>query len=136
MLANEQRNITLTFPNEGVTFSQILVTYLTANHYRLDETPLLIDDVKYGDVVALERQPDGTFSFQSIIEPSAWRSHDYILSKAVIDSTAFQDLLSMVIAQGGHWEHWFGGCILIYLPPNAPCQPDEVIAAISDVLSP
>jgi hypothetical protein len=135
MLVNDQLNITLTFPDEGVTFSRILVTPITGNRYRLDETPLLIEGVKYGDVVTLELQPDGTFQFQAVFESSSWRLYDYILSKAVIESAAFQELLSTVIAQGGRWEQFFGGCILIYLPPDASCQPYEAITAIDKALS-
>jgi len=135
MLANNQVDITLMFPQEGITCSRLLVTHIAADHYRLDETPLLIEGAKYGDVVKLELQPDGTFHFLSVIEPSTWRVHDYILSKAVIESIAFQDLLSAVIAQGGDWEQFFGGCILIYLPPDAPCQPNQAIEAIYKSLS-
>ena len=135
MGTNNQLEIALVFPEAGITFPHILVTHIAANQYRLDETPLLIEGAKYGDVVEVAAQLDGTFHFLSVTEPSPWRVHDYILSRTAIESSAFQALLSMVIDQGGHWEQVFGGCILIYLPPDAPCQPDQAIDAICKALS-
>jgi hypothetical protein len=48
-----------------------------------------------------------------------------MLQKEMIESAAFEALKDTIEKQGGKWERFMGGMILIHLPPEASLDPQE-----------
>jgi|SRR5579883_1088800 hypothetical protein len=113
----------------------IVVTPLGGDLYRLEWTPLLVDQELFlGDVIEAETLANGELSFRRLVTPSPWHHWQWILSKEVIESLAFEALKSTIEKQGGKWERYLGGIILIHLPPGTPLDPQEEMKKVINMV--
>ncbi len=104
----------------------LVVTPLGGDLYRLEWTPLLVDQELFlGDVIEAETQENGELSFRRLVTPSPWHHWQWILSKDVVESPIFEALTATIEKQGGKWERYLGGIILFHLPPEASLDPQE-----------
>jgi hypothetical protein len=126
--------IDIYFPEENITVG-CCVVQLERNTYRLEEGTVLAESASYGDIVRLAKQEDGVFVFQGIITPSGLQRYWRLLSKDIIQSVLFQELLAKVITQGGYWQQDFGGVIDIYTPSSSSIDIEVEVNCIIQLLN-
>ena len=103
--------------------------------YRLEWTPLLVEQELFlGDVIEAETQENGELAFRRLVTPSSWHHWQWILSKEVIESPAFEALQGTIKKLGGEWERYLGGVILLHLPPGVPLDPQEEVKKIINMV--
>jgi hypothetical protein len=127
-------DVELTF-DEGASIEHVLVTPLALHQYRLEESPVSGDNLRYRDVIEAEPQADGCLRFLRLVEKSPFRISVYFLPKNVIDSQQFQDVLKRVLEIGGNWEIVFGGVVYLHVLRAKAFDPTNEIQAIRDALS-
>jgi hypothetical protein len=126
----ESQAIRIRFQGEESIEGNYLVTPLAGRHYRLDEATFFAEGADYGDLIELDRNSDGTYSFVRVIAPSAFHRSDFLIPQRLVGSTKLQGLLDAVSAQGGYWDRVFGGVLAIYLPPTSTLDPEQAFRAM------
>ncbi|GEM_PF-385928 len=110
------------FPAEGVTTS-VTLTKVGPALYRLDSVPLMVESVKFRDIVEADDMDGKKLRFRRVVQESNWRVFDFLLSKEDRDSEKIDRVLRRVERIGGHWERVLGGYLLICLPPEVDWNP-------------
>lgn len=110
------------FPAEGVT-TTATVTKIGAALYRLDFVPVLIESVKFRDIIEADEIDGKTLRFRRVVQSSDWRVYDFILGKGHRNSERTNLVLRRVEQVGGHWERVCGGWLFICLPPDVDWDP-------------
>lgn len=119
--------IPLEFPEEGLTQS-LLVTELDDNKFRIEDLMASFSgEIKYHDVIEVEKSPEGNLVFQQVIKESNWQTNDYLLSHQLTQSTELKDFLNDIHKNGGLSEIKMGGWLTIAMPPNSKIDVDEKI---------
>jgi hypothetical protein len=109
-------------PAEGVTTSAT-VTMVAEGLYRVDSVPVMIESVKFRDVIEADDVDGKVLRFCRVVEKSDWRVFDFLLAREAIESEKISTVLRRVEQIGGHWERVFGGCLFICLPPEVAWNP-------------
>lgn len=113
----------------------LALTPLGGDLYRLEWTPLLLEqEVFLGDVIEAETQENGELAFRRLVTPSSWHHWQWILRQEIIESPAFEALQGTIEKQGGKWERYLGGIILIHLPPGVPLDPQKEVKKIINMV--
>ncbi len=110
------------FPAEGMTASAT-VTKVGVALYRLDSVPVMVDSVKFRDVIEADEVDGKTLRFRRVAQKSDWRVFDFLLARDDRESEKINRVLRRVEQLGGHWERVFGGCLFICLPPEVDWNP-------------
>jgi hypothetical protein len=110
------------FPAEGVTASAT-VTKVGEKLYRLDSVPVMVESVKFRDIIEADEIDGKALRFRRVAQKSDWRVFDFLLANADRESDKIHRVLRRVEQVGGHWERVFGGCLFICLPPNVDWNP-------------
>ncbi len=101
------------------------VTPLEGNLYRLEVTPVFVEQQLFlGDIIEAETQEDGVLSFRRLVTPSPWCHWQWFLSRATVESPAFEALKEAIEEQGGKWEQVFGGLFFVHLPKESRFDPE------------
>lgn len=95
----------------------LLLTSIGLGLFRLEESSLL-GEACYHDVIRASPKADGSLEFGGLAVPSGLHTQEWLLSKALIESAAFESVLEWVMSVGGNWEQAFGGLLLIHVPPD------------------
>ena len=108
---------------------------LGANYYRLGSTLLTLGDEKEvrlyaGDVIEAEAQENGVLRFGRIIERSRWHHWEWLLSREVIESSAFENFQRTLVTHGGEWEQVMGGIFFAHLPEGSAFDPEAEIKKV------
>ena len=115
------------FPKEAMT-THLLMTPLGGSQYRLEETPMLLEDeLFFHDVIRAKRRLGGGLQYQQLVAKSGLLVYDFILPLEFAASERLQLLLRRVGDEGGQWERVFGGILIIHLPADALMKPYEEI---------
>lgn len=121
------KSYTITFPKEAMT-THLLMTPLGGSQYRLEETPVFLEDeLSFHDVIRAKRRLRGGLQFQHLVDKSGLRVYEFVLSQEFAVSERLQVLLRRVEDEGGHWERVFGGILFIHLPVDASMKPNEEV---------
>src|SRR4051794_18774505 len=83
------------FPAEGVTTSAT-VTKVGAALYRLDSVPVMIESVKFRDVIEADDIDGKTLRFRRVAEKSDWRVYDFMLARDALESEKTNSVLRKV----------------------------------------
>ena len=104
------------------------VTPLEGNLYRLEETPVFIEQQLFlGDVIEAETHEDGVLYFHRMITPSPWLHWQWLLSRVTVESPAFATLKEAIEEQGGKWEQVFDGLFFVHLPKESRFDPETAL---------
>ena len=96
---------------------QIEAVLLTAHRLRLEETPLLgSEPIHAGDIVEVDRLPDGTYQFLRVIDRAPMRHYAWVVPEGWHDSPDRDAYVAKVEAAGGRWEQTFGGLLRVHVP--------------------
>lgn len=117
-----EENFLIEFPDEAITVS-VPYTRVGVGRFRLDGVPLGVEAAGFKDVIEAEPAEGGRLRFRRVVEPSGWRTHEFILPAPRIDSEWGQSLLRELDAHGAHWERVFGGLLFICIPPGLDLDP-------------
>lgn len=112
-------------------FSQdVLVQHLEGNHYRIcgAEIRLFNEEYNVGDVVEAHRNSDNELAVIQLVEPGNFRSFQFILPLGWAEKPEMVNVLNHILAVGGEWEGFFGGILLVALPPDTSYDPSDEIA--------
>ena len=107
----------------------LLVTPVDSNLYRLEESSGM-GEVVFGDVIEVERHPEGRLQFKRIATPSRLATTTSILPLNVTKTAEFRTFLDRVMSLGGNWELLYGGVLLVHLPQPVPFDVEPEIKAI------
>jgi hypothetical protein len=125
----------LIFPDGGS--GEVAVTPLADGRYRLEATPLLyIEDVYFGDEIAVTRDDDGQLLFAGVVRRSGMRTYSWLLSRSLADSSEMARFREAVAAAGGKWEHAFGGCCLAHVPADSPLDVERSFVYLTEIAKP
>ena len=95
------KNYRVIFPKEAAT-AQIAMTALGHFQYRLEETPVLLEEELYfHDVIEARGGFQRGLEFQRLIKRSGLRVFEFLLPQAIAESEALQRILRQVVAEGG-----------------------------------
>jgi hypothetical protein len=98
----------------------VALAHLQGSQYRLESSSLFGEpQVFYGDIVEIEMTGERTGLFRRIVGRSGFRVLDRLLGSQITDSPLFQPMLDQIVQLGGNWERFFGGFLLIHIPPGA-----------------
>jgi hypothetical protein len=123
------------FPDGGS--GEVAVTEVAAGRYRLEATPLLyVEDVYFGDEIAVARDDDGQLRFDGVVRRSGLRTYSWLLSQSLADSSEMARFREAVASAGGTWEHVFGGCCLAHVPADSPLDVERSFASITEIAKP
>ena len=108
---------------------------LGANYYRLGSTLLTLGDEKEvrlyaGDVIEAEPQENGVLRFCRVVERSRWHHWEWLLSREVIESSAFETFQRTLVTHGGEWEQVMGGIFFAHLPEGSAFDPEAEIEKV------
>lgn len=117
------------FATEGVSVS-VPLEPVGDRLYRLDGVPVFVESAGFGDIIEAEPGEGGRLRFVRVAKPGGWRTFDYILPLAKIDSEWLQSLLAELTARGGHWERVFGGLLFVCIPPGLDLDPSPWVATV------
>jgi len=109
-----------------VTHSDFLVTKVGENLFRLEEHPILFEEVNYKDIIEAKVEDD-KLVFQKLYQESDLKHFDYIFSKENHESEKFENLLKQIDENGGYWTQAFGGCLLVSLPKDSNFDLDKKV---------
>lgn len=133
--------VDISFSN-GTTFSNVSVTIIGDGLYRLDEDTysFLAADTedeldalpRYGDIVRLMPEEDGTVVFESVYQRASMKRYELMISERMTESPALDAILETVTRMDGHWERQMGGLLLISLPEDCTFDPLSEIETIGD----
>ncbi len=112
----------------------MLVIPLGNSRYRLASTPLLQIDVEvyWGDVIEADFHEDGLLYFRRIVEHAPLRHMQYILSRKVIESAEFAQLLKDIKSCGGEYEIFMGGVFRCHLPEKSSLDIDARLKRVHE----
>jgi hypothetical protein len=85
----------------------LAVTSVGPNLYQLNENPLLAD-AQYGDVIEVERLPDGALRLLRVAQASGLERLGWLVSLDLVTSSAMTGFLANILAMGGYWEACVG----------------------------
>ncbi len=128
----------VSFPKESAT-AHLLMTPLGNGQYRLEETPVLLEEpLFFRDIIQASRHLGRGLNFQQLVEKSGLRVYDFLLPLEVAGSEELQVFLRRIKGDGGHWEVVFGGIVIIHLPPASALDPEKEIQllAVAEELHP
>lgn len=104
------------------------VVEVAPNWFRVEHTPLFPTEPVYrGDIIEVERLPDGTCRFVRIVEPSPLQHFTWMVPRSFVESSEYEAFGAAVEAVGGAWEGIMGGVLHVHVPP-------EHVAAIASEL--
>lgn len=113
----------------------LYVTPLGENLYRLEETPVLVEQEIYlGDIIEAEVRDDGVLRFRRLVVASPWHHWSWFLAQIVIESSDFDGFTAMIEEQGGKWERIFGGLFIVHLPPESALDPEAELQKVVDTV--
>lgn len=133
---NVQQEVVLVV-GEGLP-EPVLVIPLGQNRYRLDATPLgLFSDVYlyWEDIIEADFHEDGSLYFTRVVERGPFEHKDYCLSRKVVESAEFEQLVHEIISCGGLTEIVMGGCFWCHLPKNCSIDVDAQLEHIYETAS-
>ena len=117
--------IDITF--DDVTIGNVPVTPVGSDLFRLEGSPL-VEEAFYKDVIQVFKDQAGSYIFEKVVEPSGRSNYCYILSQAVTDSSAFNELTAKIERDGGYWERDFGGVFVVSLDASSELSlPKEIL---------
>ncbi|AMV26976.1 hypothetical protein VT84_21420 [Gemmata sp. SH-PL17] len=125
-----EEDFLIEFPDESITVS-VPYTPVEEGRFRLDGVPLGVEAAGFKDVIEAELVEEGKLRFQRVVEPSNWRTYEFILPAHRIDTEWGQFLLQELDAQGGHWERMFGGLLFTCIPPGLDLDPTPWVNDVS-----
>ena len=118
--------------DEGILQSyEVDVEPLGDDLYRIvDVLPLFSchPDLQFHDVVELTPFATDMFTLRAVRQRSEWRRFDFVISRAILESTALQDVAERVDAADGFCVVDFGSLVAIFLPPGSSYDPTEDVA--------
>jgi hypothetical protein len=126
------RNIYIEAPDdEGILQSyEVDAEPLGEDLYRIvDVLPLCAfhEDLQFHDVVELTPFATDMFTLRAVRQRGGWRRFDFVISRAILDSTALQDVEERVDAADGFCVVDFESLVAIFLPPGSTYDPTEDI---------
>ena len=121
------QQIDVTFETEEATAKDMCLALIGPNLFRVEEAPIFVESVSYGDIIEAYRQDDGSLLFRQVVKKSDLKSYQFILPTEIITSDNILTLLDKITSIGGHWERLFGGCLFIYIPANIDYDPTDEI---------
>jgi hypothetical protein len=120
---------TLDVPEEG-TFEELPLSELAESLVRVDGIPLLLQGVKYKDVLRVKRVEEGWFELVAVAEKSRWVSFNVVLSRADVEGPILKQFTSRLSGLGCQWDRVMGGLLLVAVPPELALDPNQVLAAL------
>jgi hypothetical protein len=133
-LATDAFQVDISF-DQGASFESVLVTSVAPNQYRLEESPVSAERLRFQDLIEVVPQIDGSLHFLQLIEKSTYRSFDFFLPKKVVESKPLKDLCETIMALGGNWEIAMGGLVFLHIPQEVDFDPMESMRKIVEDLS-
>lgn len=131
MVKNDTIEVRVRFPLDRFAQTMSLVP-LGDDLYRINNSGLL-SDLSYFDIIEASRESDDTLVFQRVVEKSKWRQFEYVLSERLVDPKNGLDvIINKIMKLGGNWENFFGGVVMIYLPPGVDYDPSADIQKLAD----
>ena len=87
------------------------------NLFRLEDNPYAynIFGLFWFDVLRLSSRSDGSFDYVRLVKRN-YRCDEYMVTKAMAESTELEVVLAGVTKRGGAWERILGGMLLVYVP--------------------
>ena len=112
------------FPDEQAT-AKIELRQVGPRLFRIVSVPLMIEAVRFGDIIEAEACTDGGLRFVRVAEPGGWRTYDFLLSADMIESERITTIKERVLSLEGHCERVCGGILFLCLPPTTDYDPTE-----------
>lgn len=81
--------------------------------------PMETESFGYRDIVALESMPDGTHVLRGVEARSGWVRYDAALAGTFIVSEELAAFQAEIVAHGGLWMRYSGGCLAVAMPPGS-----------------
>jgi hypothetical protein len=125
----ETEIVYITF-DDGASFETIMVTLLSSDTCRLEETPLSEEGVSLGDVIKVEKDEMGRLRFRQITSKAELQTYSWLLSQHIIESPEFRNFCESVMRLGGMWEKALGGLVIVHIPLHADFNPEVEIDRI------
>lgn len=127
---SDHSDVEVTFPN-GVT-EGIQLVQVHGNHYRLESSSLFGEpNIFYFDVIEIEPTGQNSGVFRRIVQRSGFVVLDRLLPRAIAESPLLPGLLEKVMQLGGNWERFFGGVLLVHLPPGVDFDLDSELQKVN-----
>jgi hypothetical protein len=101
-----------------VTYSDFLVTKIGEDLYRLEEHPIMSEELNYKDVIEAKFENEKLI-FQKLYQKSDLKHFNYLFSKENYNSKKFENLLKQIDESDGYWTQAFGGCLFVSLPKDS-----------------
>ena len=101
-----------------VTQSDFLVTKVCENLYRLEEHPIMSEEVNYKDVIEA-RFENEKLVFQQLYQESDLKHSNYLFSKENHESEKFENFLKQIDESSGYRTQAFGGILFVSLPKDS-----------------
>lgn len=121
--------------DDGASFESILVTPLSSDTFRLEETPLSEEGLSFGDVIRVEKVETGQHKFVQVVSKAEYQSYRWLLSQRVVESLEFKAFCETIMRAGGMWERALGGLVIVHIPPGEDLEPEVEIEKIISRLS-
>ena len=125
----------------GKTVVDVEVTIVGEDLYRLEEEPALFFGAetdeeadsypRFGDTIRATRIDSATVRYESVHERGPYLQYAFTLSHALSTSAKLDDLLALVVADGGHWERHMVGLLFVALPKTSSLNLSDAIARLS-----
>jgi hypothetical protein len=93
--------------------------------FRIEDCCPFVESATYGDVVELEKQPDGSYEFVRVVERGEFDIFESVVAEEIATSAALETVFAEVKSRGGYTERYFGGCLFFALPPKSDYNPLE-----------
>src|SRR5690348_12778012 len=113
-MSNVTENAQISF-DDGKSFESLMVTQLSADEFRLEETPLFSETiVSFGDVVRTEKHGNGGLIFRQIISKAKYQTYHNLISPQLIGTPEFRTLCESILQLEGMWELALGGVFIVH----------------------
>ena len=94
----------------------LYMTPLEHNQYRLEVTSIC-GHLRYGDTIeAYPPSEDGSIRYRRVVKRSGLKTHRFILSRDLVESTEMAELVGRIHSQGGQCESIAGGLFIAHIP--------------------
>ena len=122
------KTIEIEFPN-GLILEESadgILKQIDLNNYRYEVEPLAFMDAeedddydilpRYLDEFEVEVLAPGKLRFVRITKRSGYERFEWLLPDEVISSDVLRSFNASVENEGGYWERFFGGILVVYIP--------------------
>jgi hypothetical protein len=97
----------------------LYMTPLDHNQYRL-EVSSICGLLRYGDTIeAYPPSEDGSIRYRRMVKRSGLKTHSFVLSRDLVESTEMAELIQRIHSQGGRCESIARGLFIAHIPSGS-----------------